>query len=100
MLLCSNNAFRCLGIMVRTAHLLTARLISLCAENSLKKKVVVPHSHHHALPRVDHIDKAIASSLKKDDPLVETYIEYMDSTGNEENNLFNLLKRHIQTIRI
>lgn len=99
MLLCSNNAFRCLGIVLLTAHPLTARLVSLCAENNQGKKVVVLHSYHHALPRVDDIDKAIASTLKKDAPIIETHIEYMDSSGYDENNLFNLLKRHIQAIR-
>jgi hypothetical protein len=52
MLLCSNNAFRCLGIKVLAACLLTARQISLYAENSQAKKVFVLHSSHHDLPRI------------------------------------------------
>ncbi len=79
MLLCSNNAFRCLGITVLATCLLTACPIFLYAENSQVKKVLVLHSYHDALPRIDDIYKAIDSALKKDDPIIKTHTEDMDS---------------------
>jgi len=79
MLLCSNNAFRCLGITVLATCLLIACPIFLYAEDSQAKKVLVLHSYHHALLRIDDIEKAIDSTLKKDDPIIKTHTEYMDS---------------------
>ncbi|MBW2249346.1 MAG: PAS domain S-box protein, partial [Deltaproteobacteria bacterium] len=52
---------------------------SLYAENSHAKEVLVLHSYHHALPRIDDIDKAIDSALKKDDLIIKTHTEYIDS---------------------
>ncbi len=78
MLLCSNNAFRCLEITVLAACLLTAWPISLYAEDSQAKKVLVLHSYHHGLSRINAIDKGIESALKKDDPIIETQTEYLD----------------------
>ena len=79
MLLCSNNAFRCLGITVLANCLLTACPKILCAEDSQAKKVLVLHSYHHDLPRIDDIDRTIDSALKKDDSTIKAHTEYMDS---------------------
>lgn len=79
MLLCSNKPFRFLAITLPAVCPLTAWPISLYAENSHAKKVLVLHSYHHDLSFVDNIDKGIESALKKDDPTIETHTEYMDT---------------------
>ena len=75
MLLCSNNPFRFLVITLLAACLLTAWPISLYAENSHAKKVLVPHSSHRILSRFKNIDKGCKDSLIKDDPSIETHTE-------------------------
>jgi len=79
MLLCSNNPFRFLIITLPAACPLTAWPISLYAENSHARWVLVLHSYHHGLSLVDDIDKRIESVLKKDDPTIETHTEYINT---------------------
>ena len=75
MLLCSNNPFRFLVITLPAACLLTAWPISLYAENSHAKKVLVLHSPHRVLSQFKNIDKECKDSLIKDDPSIKTHTE-------------------------
>jgi len=75
MLLCSNNPFRFLVITLPAACLLTAWPISLYAENSHAKKVLVLHSPHRVLSRFENIDKGCKDLLIKDDPSIEIHTE-------------------------
>jgi len=93
MLLRSHNTLRCIGITVLGVCLLTARPISLYAEDSQAKKVLVLHSYHHGLSWVDDIDKGIESALKKDDPTIETHTEYMDTKRiSDSEHIGNCMK--------
>ncbi len=72
MLLCSNNTFRCLGITLLTTCLLTVGPISLYAENSQAKKVLVLYSSYHDFPRIYFSNK---ESPKK---IISDYVETVD----------------------
>jgi len=72
MLLCSNNAFRCLGITVLAACLLITQTVSLYAENSQAKKVLALHSFHHDFLRIYFANK---KSPKK---IISDYVETVD----------------------
>ena len=75
MLLCSNIAFRYFYIKIPADWLLIKRMASLCAENSLVKKVLVFHSPHRFFSRFKNIVNSCKDSLVKDDLSIQTYSE-------------------------
>ena len=96
MLLRSNNALKCLGITVIAACLLSAWPISLYADGSQAKKVLVLNSYHQGFAWSDGIMDGIRSELKKSGQNIQIDIEYMDTKRicdkNHYQNLYELYK--------
>ena len=96
MLLRSNNALRFLGITVLAVCLLTAWPISLYANDSEIKKVLVLNSYHPGFTWSDGIMDGIRSEFKKSEQNIQIDIEYMDTKRISDlqhyNNLYKLYK--------
>jgi len=99
MLLRSNNAFRCLGMSVPAARLLTIRPISLYAENSRAKEVLAFDSSHRVLSRFENIDQGCKDSYLRDDPSIKTPSEKFPVFTTREVNKATGLGQRINTDR-